>query len=108
MKVVTLARKPLEGSLLETIAGEGTGGLNADVCRIPLAEGETISVGFNTPIMHEGWKRGWMHDPERWSAYKAKALDAANTLGRWPPNLVVVGDVRLPESLQRMVRQVGA
>lgn len=106
MKAVTLARKPLERGLVETVITEGTGGLHTDALRIPLAEGETVSVGYHKPLMHDGWKRDWMDDPERWKAYKDKAISATNTLGRWPPNFIVVRPAGLPGALLRFVKVV--
>lgn len=90
MEPIVFARKPLEEkTLTDNVIKHGTGAINIDACRIPLQDGETISVGFNTPgNINEGWDRPWMHDEQKWSDYKDKSVNNANTLGRWPANII--------------------
>lgn len=65
MRVVTVARKPLEGTLADTAVREGTAALNIDSCRVPVP-------GHTGP-------------------------------GRWPPNVVLLGD----EVVRDLDRQSG-
>jgi site-specific DNA-methyltransferase (adenine-specific) len=92
---VTVARKPLCGTVAENVLQHGTGGLNVDGCRVA-ATGESLhgggsTVGKRAENHNEGWQRPWMKDEaareamrERSAASQAKA----EQLGRWPANLI--------------------
>jgi DNA modification methylase len=73
--------------------------LGIEECRVPLVNGEVISVGHTDPggTKHEGWARPWMQDRERVEATKKRAIDAANTSGRYPANVCHDGS---PEVLE--------
>ena len=73
MVLVTVARKPLEGTVAANVLAHGTGGLNVDGCRV---QGPG-AMKWETP-------RGgiWSTDSE------ATAPLVQNTQGRWPANLI--------------------
>ena len=73
MVLVTVARKPLEGTVAANVLTHGTGGLNVDGCRV---QGPG-AMKWETP-------RGgiWSTDSE------ATAPLVQNTQGRWPANLI--------------------
>lgn len=90
---IVLARKPLDGTVAANVLEHGTGALNIDGCRVPTT-GETISAGHADSIRrgnfheHEGWQRPWKTDVEEHARRREAALERANTLGRWPANVV--------------------
>lgn len=87
---IVVAQKPREGTYADNVEKHGVGGFNIDGCRIGLDRDEEISVGYKTlGDTHEGWKRDWMDDEERWEEYKKEAVDKANNDGRWPANSVL-------------------
>lgn len=88
---ICLARKPFPGTNLANMAEHGVGGLNIDGCRVP-SDGESFDrpVAFG-PDLHEGWTRPWMKDPDALAAFTERKQDAiakAESLGRWPANLI--------------------
>jgi len=78
--VITVARKPLVGSVVANIALWGVGGLNINECRIPLAgapkskflQGDGYAaVGYN------------------YNGGQSKRVSETEKLGRWPTNLIL-------------------
>jgi DNA modification methylase len=89
---ITVARKPLTGTVAENVLQWGTGGINIDGCRVatddvlPKMSGKAILGGSS-----DGWDRPWKNDPNglvRRQAAADAAIEKANTLGRWPANLI--------------------
>ena len=92
LEPVTVARKPLTGTVAENVQTYGTGALNIDGCRVatddvlPKMSGKAILGGSS-----DGWDRPWKNDPNglaRRQAAADAAIEKANTLGRWPANLI--------------------
>lgn len=89
---IVLARKPLsEGTVAANVLRWGTGALNIDGCRVA-TDGESFKrpVAFG-PDLHEGWSRPWQQNSEALAAFEARkqgAIEKAETLGRWPANVV--------------------
>lgn len=85
-----VARKPLVGTVAENVLAHGTGALNIDGCRVA-TNGEKIaprgSMDAQTDI-HEGWSRPWQADKTKSDARLAKAIEKAETIGRWPANII--------------------
>lgn len=77
LEPITMARKPLEGTVAANVLAHGTGALNIDGCRVP-AENPT------------GWGGGaaggntWTDE----NCGLAKGGDARPVNGRWPANLI--------------------
>lgn len=92
LEPITVARKPLVGTVAANVLAHGTGALNIDGCRVPTSDklgGGMVSMG--RPKVSEGWDRPWMHDAEVTERKKAEAAEkvaAAEALGRWPANLI--------------------
>lgn len=87
---VTVARKPLIGTVAANVETHGTGALNIDGCRVA-PTGENLG-GPHVSTKTDGWDRPWKHDAahiaaqrERW----AEADEKASRLGRWPANVVL-------------------
>ena len=75
LEPVTVARKPLAGTVAENVLAHGTGALNIDGCRVGTDE---ISV-HNAPIgTFAGGDAGRGSDTESYRTHK----------GRWPANLI--------------------
>lgn len=89
---VTLARKPLDGTVAANVLEHGTGALNIDACRVPTTDklsGGHASAGQQ---MSDGWRRPWMDDPDAVKANieRSRASVAkSESLGRWPANVVL-------------------
>ena len=89
---IILARKPLQGTVAANVLAHGTGALNVDACRVRTADalgGGMVSMG--RPKVSEGWDRPWMHDSEVTERKKGEAADKvahAESLGRWPANVL--------------------
>lgn len=89
MVIITLARKPLAGSVSETVLKHDAGGLNIDASRIKVSQEERKEYD-NNMACHErygdknrdklgGYDGGWKVDP-----------DKINNVGaRWPANVLV-------------------
>jgi DNA modification methylase len=94
LEPITMARKPLIGTVAANVMQYGTGGINVDACRVE-ATGEKLnggaSDGSSVNKVHEGWDRPWKNDPEkqREARERSNANQAkAEQLGRWPANLI--------------------
>lgn len=81
---IVLARKPLAGTVAQTVARYGTGALNIDACRIPHGEPEkrtTRTVGKFAGVTYAK------------DAYSVNmdggVLASASPTGRWPSNCVL-------------------
>ncbi len=87
-----LARKPLTGTVAETVLRHGTGALNIDGCRVATT-GEKLGGGHSSggQQMAGGWRRPWMDDAAAVTANAARSrasVARSEALGRWPPNLL--------------------
>ena len=95
MKIVVLARKPLDGTVVKNVLTHGCGGINVDASRI--TTGDALGGGAATQTTatqkgNEGWVRPWMSDPSAQQAHAARVRDniaKAEALGRWPANLIL-------------------
>jgi site-specific DNA-methyltransferase (adenine-specific) len=92
---ITLARKPVDGTLEANYAKHGTGGLNIDACRV--VTGDKLSGGHASggQQMTGGWERPWMKDPDAVAANAERSRQSvakAEELGRWPANLILSYD----------------
>ena len=77
MEPITLARKPLTGTVAETVLQHGTGALNVDGCR--------VQDGTETGGMRPDYK------PNHRNAIDGVAMvggEWVNVSGRWPANLI--------------------
>ena len=72
LEPITMARKPLTGTVAANVLEHGTGALNVDGCRVGTDGGTTRSE--QAPYAESGWRTG----------RKIETLNA----GRWPANLI--------------------
>ena len=88
MEPITMARKPLEGTVAANVLAHGTGGINVDGCRVETTE------NLNGGAYCSGGNRQTLAGDERQGAaagmfQPGKTVDADFTqpAGRWPANL---------------------
>lgn len=86
---VLMFRKPLIGTVAENVVRHGTGALNIDGCRIE-AKGESFGDLPSRPWANkDGLSYAQIgHDYRNGS--NAEAVEKLRSLGRWPPNTVLV------------------
>lgn len=82
LEPITVARKPLDGTVAENVLAHGTGALNVDGCRVE-ASAEDVTIQqtrtggkMGGDIENDVYQVGWKRQP------------AGNPLGRWPANLI--------------------
>jgi DNA modification methylase len=88
---ITLARKPVDGTLEASYAKHGTGGLNIDACRVATEDKLSGGHANGGQQMTGGWERPWMKDPDAVAANAERSRQSvakAEELGRWPANLI--------------------
>jgi DNA modification methylase len=94
LEPITVARKPLIGTVVENVLEHGTGGINIDGCRVFTEDrlgGGNNSSTVNREGKHEGWQRPWMENADliEQAAQRSKAsTEKSEALGRWPANLI--------------------
>lgn len=81
LEPITVARKPLVGTVAENVLAHGTGALNVDGCRVYAddAQGGTYTVKRFAPGASVNKDGNWKQDVEFTGEMKA---------GRWPANLI--------------------
>ena len=77
LEPITVARKPLAGTVAENVLRHGTGGLNIDGCRVPTDESTVRPTGS----VSLGASGGWANPNTR-------NVMGGSDAGRWPANLI--------------------
>lgn len=91
LEPITLARKPLEGTVAANVLKWHTGALNIDGCRVATEDKLGGGMENGTSKVSEGWDRPWRTDEdaiERNKKATAEKIAKAESLGRWPANLI--------------------
>jgi len=102
LEPITLARKPLEGTVAANMLKWHTGAINVDGCRVP-ANGDKLGGGAEKDVQSdkpEGWDRPWRNDPEAQRAHAERIrenVQKAEAAGRWPANLIHDGSNEVVE-----------
>ena len=85
LEPITVARKPLDGTVAENVLAHGTGALNVDGCRV-----EALDGGYSYPNGPGGnvnpTSLGLRSDGT--SSLRRETPVESNPLGRWPANLI--------------------
>jgi site-specific DNA-methyltransferase (adenine-specific) len=81
LEPITMARKPLTGTVAANVLEHGTGGLNVDGCRV----GDDDGARNRPPAKPSS--SAYAQDPWTLNPENRKPFDAAG-LGRWPANLI--------------------
>ena len=82
LEPITVARKPLIGTVAENVLAHGTGALNVDGCRVKLAANEDAAA----LQARSGGVRGFANEYVGGKAKGAPPTDMS--AGRWPANLI--------------------
>lgn len=112
LEPITVARKPLVGTVAANWQQHGTGGLNIDGCRVETSDNLGGGDQSATPkIGPDGWNRPWMQDEQSKAAHAARCnanVAKAEALGRWPANLIHDGSEEVlaafPEAQGQLAR----
>lgn len=100
MRVVTLARKPLAGSVTESVMEQGVGGLNIGATRLETEDGKPHYVRLKGA---KGWGfHGGVGDR---SPDGTRQDPVVLDLGRWPNNVILV-QVSVPGVTGRYFKRV--
>ena len=90
MIVITVARKPVEGTVSSNVLKHGTGGLNVDSCRIPTASWDAEAMErVNSP--GSGRNYGYtarQTEGGQWDGPIGTG-NMDTTKGRWPANVIL-------------------
>ena len=94
LKVIHVLRKPCsESTVAANVIKFGCGAVNIDGCRVRLAEGETVTAGLSNPAVRVrvvGRDLGFTgNDVEAFQQAQRESIERANTLGRWPANVIL-------------------
>jgi DNA modification methylase len=80
LEPITMARKPLEGTVAANVLAHGCGGLNVDACRVETDE--TLTGSGSAPLKHGGQNSRPFHETAVAKGFNQSAL------GRFPANLI--------------------
>ena len=82
---ITVARKPLDGTIAENVLKWGTGAMNIDGCRVPMDQGDFDKLSRGVDAIRE---RGGSMDNSWKNSSDLSGANPANPLGRWPANFI--------------------
>lgn len=87
MEPITVARKPLVGTVAANVLEHGTGALNIDGCRVAgFAPGEYEKLRARADTPRQDFTGGRLHSG---AEYTPKVIESGmSNLGRWPANLI--------------------
>jgi site-specific DNA-methyltransferase (adenine-specific) len=90
MEPITVARKPLIGTVADNVLTHGTGALNIDGCRVATAE--KMSFSKAAPFTENG------QQGRTWNPTSTPGIEREqNASGRWPANLIHDGSDEVKE-----------
>jgi len=82
---ITVARKPLDGTIAENVLKWGTGAMNIDGCRVPMDQDDFEKLSKGVDAIRE---RGGSMDNSWKNSSDLSGANPANPLGRWPANFI--------------------
>lgn len=77
LEPITVARKPLIGTVAANVLQHGTGALNIDGCRVPSDESQSRPRG------------SFPHSDDAWGNGRPNEVSQSHDAGRWPANLIL-------------------
>jgi DNA modification methylase len=95
LEPITVARKPFSGPVAANVLAHGTGAINVDGCRVGTSDKLGGGGTSGSTAAHEGYRRPWMDNPEHLAQHAKKCaanVERAESLGRWPANLIHSGE----------------
>ena len=87
LEPITVARKPLEGTVAQNVLAHGTGAINVDGCRVP-TNGETFGDLPSRPWATKGGMTYSEAGHDHADGANAEAVAKLKQLGRWPANVI--------------------
>jgi DNA modification methylase len=99
LEPITVARKPLIGTIAENVLQHGTGAINVDGCRV--AHNEPLQLCKRTGNLENGMNKG-----NAYGVYNAtnNNKSSADPAGRWPANLIHDGGLDVVKELKSAAR----
>ena len=82
---ITMARKPLEGTVSNNVLKYGVGAINIDATRVPMDENDFNKLSAGVDKIRE---RGGVMDNSWKNSSDLSGANPANPLGRWGANLI--------------------
>ena len=82
LEPITMARKPLEGTVAANVLAHGTGGLNVDGCRVEAVDGRPLIISHG-----DGFGSG-EHVTAYGNGLSGSRHGGTTAIGRWPANLI--------------------
>lgn len=82
---ITVARKPLDGTIAENVLKWGTGAMNIDGCRVPMDGDDFAKLSKGVDAIRD---RGGTMDNSWKNSSDLSGANPANPLGRWPANFI--------------------
>lgn len=82
---ITVARKPLDGTIAENVLKWGTGAMNIDGCRVPMDQDDFDKLSRGVDAIRE---RGGSMDNSWKNSSDLSGANPASPLGRWPANFI--------------------
>lgn len=89
MRVITLARKPFKGKIVDNLLKHGCGALNIDPCRISTTESTARRVG-KSAYQRQKVPGTVLHGREGENELEHE-FSGGHSGGRWPANLILQG-----------------
>jgi site-specific DNA-methyltransferase (adenine-specific) len=85
LEPITVARKPLIGTIAKNVLEYGTGGMNIDACRVPMDSDDYEKLSKGVDQIRQ---RGGVMDNSWKNSSDLSGANPANPLGRWPANFI--------------------
>lgn len=82
---ITVARKPLDGTIAENVLKWGTGAMNIDGCRVPMEQDDFDKLSRGVDAIRE---RGGSMENSWKNSSDLSGANPASPLGRWPANFI--------------------
>jgi DNA modification methylase len=95
LEPITMARKPLDGTVAANVLAHGTGGINVDGCRVGIADWGSRPPRTPNAILGGG------------NGTNLTASEAPDGLGRWPANLIHDGSDEVVGLFPQTVGKIG-
>ena len=102
LEPITMARKPLIGTVAANVAAHGTGGLNIDGCRVPIDQDADASQLRTMQRSKRDADDGW-----GMSSVHGDTPSVVRTDGRWPANLIHDGSTDVVSLFPQSAGQQG-
>jgi site-specific DNA-methyltransferase (adenine-specific) len=94
MEMITMAQKPIKGTIASNVLEWGTGTINVDATRVPMDEDDFVKLSTGVDKIRE---RGGVMDNSWKNSSDLSGANPANPLGRWGANFIHDGSQEVLE-----------